>query len=434
MFLEQAMRWIALSPREDERTAWGWRALHFTPRVALLDESLVLEVSGSERLWGGVGALLRHLLEPDGLTPCNVMAQGRTALVALALLRLKHQGQATPAEVPDGLPLSTLSAAVPHVDLLERTGCRSWAELRALPRGGVARRFGAALLDALDTAYGDQPEQYHWLTLPEVFDQNLELPALATTAPELMWTAQRLLAQLQAWLRGRQRGVLAFELEWTHDLRRLDGVMLPRQAQLAIRTAQPTQDMAHLRRLAGEHLDRTQLAAPVNHLRLRTLATAPWAGANTSLLPEDQVKGERLHQLIERLGARLQPHNVLVPVLQADHRPEKMQCWVPAHEASSATTQCSLPPFAGLYPPWLLPEPVPLQMEQGQPVFRGPLQMLTRPHRMESLGWWDLSGGKPAFRNYYIALSAEAGLLWIYCEMPRSAEMHARWFLQGVYA
>jgi protein ImuB len=60
--------------------------------------------------------------------------------------------------------------------------------------------------------------------------------------------------------------------------------------------------------------------------------------------------------------------------------------------------------------------------------------MLTRPHRVEALGWWDLSADKPAFRNYYIALSEEAGLLWIYCEMPRSAEMHPRWFLQGVYA
>ena len=29
------MYWIALSPsHEDERTAWGWRALQFTPRVA----------------------------------------------------------------------------------------------------------------------------------------------------------------------------------------------------------------------------------------------------------------------------------------------------------------------------------------------------------------------------------------------------------------
>ena len=33
------MYWIALLPsHEDERTAWGWRALQFTPRVAEVDE------------------------------------------------------------------------------------------------------------------------------------------------------------------------------------------------------------------------------------------------------------------------------------------------------------------------------------------------------------------------------------------------------------
>ena len=103
--------------------------------------------------------------------------------------------------------------------MLERTGCRTWGDLRALPRGGMARRFGAGLLDALDAAWGERPERYPWLTLPEVFDLKLELPALATGAPELMWSAQRLLSQLQIWLQARHRGVLALELEWTLDLR-----------------------------------------------------------------------------------------------------------------------------------------------------------------------------------------------------------------------
>src|SRR3546814_14585493 len=48
------MFWIALLPtRDDEFTAWGWWALQFTPRVARVDEALLMEVSGSERLWGG---------------------------------------------------------------------------------------------------------------------------------------------------------------------------------------------------------------------------------------------------------------------------------------------------------------------------------------------------------------------------------------------
>ena len=47
-----------------QRTAWGWRALQFTPRVAQVDEALVLEVSGSHRLWGGADRLLRRLFRP----------------------------------------------------------------------------------------------------------------------------------------------------------------------------------------------------------------------------------------------------------------------------------------------------------------------------------------------------------------------------------
>ena len=427
------MSWIALSPPEDLQRAWCWRALQFTPRVALVDGCVLLDVSVSERLWGGLRALLRRLLLQDELPSCQGWAQGRSAPVALALLCLKLQGRPRPARLPDGLPLTTLTAAQAAVATLERTGCRSFGDLRALPRAGVARRFGADLLEALDVAYGDRPAVYPWLTLPPVFDQNLELPALAITAPELMWTAQRLLLQLQVWLRAGQRGVLAMALEWTHDLRRMDGLMLPRQAQLAIRTAQPTQDMAHLRRLLAEHLEQTPLAAPVNHLRLHTLDTAPLAGISLSLLPEDQLRGEPLHALVERLTARLGAEQVLVPRLLADHRPEAMQGWVPA-QAAPAPGAAALAPDAALYPAWLLREPLALAMEGGQPVFHGPLQLLARPRRVEGPGWWDLAAPKTAVRDYRLALSERFGLLWLYCERPHSGEADPRWFLQGVHA
>jgi protein ImuB len=137
-------------------------------------------------------------------------------------------------------------------------------------------------------AYGERPEVCPWLTLPEVFDVRLELPALATRRPELMWTAQRLLVQLQAWLRARERGVLALELQWALDLKRLDGVALPSHQQLVVRTAQPAQDMAHLRRLVGEQLARVQpggprqppAPAPAGHAR-------PGRVPAGSFLPED---------------------------------------------------------------------------------------------------------------------------------------------------
>ena len=41
--------------------AEAWWALRFTPRVARVDEALLLEVSTTERLWGGRAALLAQL-------------------------------------------------------------------------------------------------------------------------------------------------------------------------------------------------------------------------------------------------------------------------------------------------------------------------------------------------------------------------------------
>ncbi len=441
------MYWIALHPsHEDERCAWGWRALQFTPRVAWVDEALVLEASSALRLWGGRSGLARRLFDRCQPLQGAQWAQAGTALAALGKLRMRLQGEAVPSR-PEDLPLQVLSAAIEHAPTLERIGCRQWGDLKSLPRSGIARRFGPGLLEALDCAFGVRPESFPWLELPEAFDLNVELMSLATTAAELMWSAQRLLTQLQVWLQARHRGVLALELEWTLDLKRLNGVRLPKLQQLIVRTAQPTQDVRHLRRLVGEHLARAILAAPANHLRLRTLETLPMDGGSRSLLPEDNRQGERLHQLIERLSVRLGPGNVLVPQAQADHRPERMQVWKSAagshpqgkEPAGSASHPKRALPRDGIYPSWLLPHPLRLEVRAEKPYYHGPLRLLAGPQRLET-GWWDAPPQGPALRDYFIARSDEAGLLWVFRErlMARGdaldAAAPARWYLHGVYA
>jgi protein ImuB len=432
------MEWIALLPsHEDERVAWGWWALQFTPRVAWVDEALLLEVSASHQLFGGRKRLLRRLLAPPSIGHA-AWAPGQTSLVALALLRHHLRAGKACREVPDGLPLTLLTAAQAHLATLERIGCRTWGELRALPRGGVARRFGAPLLEALAAAYGELPERYCWLTLPESFELKYELAALATSAPELLFCAERLLSQMQIWLQARHRGVLAIELEWTLDLRRLDGKPLPPSERIEVRTAQPTQDMAHLRRLVSEHLGRTTISAPASHLRLRSIETLPWAGASRSFLPEDDRKGEPLHQLVERLSVRLGEHNVLVPRSRSDHRPERMQQFEPArHSLGQGQARLQGCAADALYPTWLLAKPVPLEVHQHVPYFQGPLRRLARLYRVET-AWWE--GGSPALRDYFIARSEQAGLVWIFRERPLSLAdglehtREFRWYLQGLYA
>ncbi len=575
----------AAPPEPPSTEALGWWALQFTPHAAWVDEALLLEVSACERFWGGRRGLLAEIRKRNP-SPAGVLCgQGATSLIALGRLRLFVQGKRPAADMPAALPLHTLSAAQPHLFILERMGCRTWGDVAALPRAGVSRRFGTPLRQALDRAWGLYPDGYRWLALPESFDRKVELRALAHYAAELMWAAAGLLADMQIWLRGRQRGVLAVELQWTLDLRRVDGIDLPPHESLVVRTAEPVQDMAHLKRLLGERLGRTRMSAPASWLRLRSLETAPLAGASASFLPDDSRKGDRLHELIERLSERLGADSVVTPVAQADHRPEAMQRWEPAqgrigalvaaygapavppgtggpaatglprrqkpmageagyvapdddggsaedapagrlsvdgvpeaeareerraaqagagdtfrkrsgrgkgdpagharsggtgdgarHESSGtnpAGAAIGSPPRSAskparpavlqpdtLYPPWLLPCPVRLELQDDGPCYRGRLRMLAGPQRMET-GWWTAPAAAapagqpaPAVRDYYIAESPSAGLVWVFCERPHgvaasaaasasaaSAEggaaavaAPAAWFLHGLYA
>ena len=318
--------------------------------------------------------------------------------------------------------------------------------------------------------------------MPEVFDAPLELLANVDTAPALMFGARRLLAQLRVWLQLRQRGVLALELLWELDARRSNaqhidahhsGGPLSHVGRLVLRTAQPTQDMQHLQRLMAEQLQRVNLPAPVLHLRLRSLQTQALAGESLSLLPEDQRQGDSLHQLLERLSARLGPQQVLVPRLQADHRPERMQHWSPAVDspmpvapaeakhrvggipeldgkyaiksgASPALSMGSkgqkpiesmpdMPPMA-LYPSWLLATPQRLVVQQGQPQYQGALELLAGPQRLEA-GWLEEEPER-ALRDYFVARSTSAGLLWVYRDRLAGPDgpASAHWYLHGLFA
>ena len=159
------MHWIALQPElpaaadasaddalVDPHTALAWWALQFTPLVARVDDVLVLEVSGSERLFGGREALLERIFASNRPVAQVKSAWGATSLIAIGRL---HSGRLD--SPPDALPVRTLAAAQAHGPTLVRLGCRSWGDLRALPRAGLARRFGAACLLALDQAWGDAP-------------------------------------------------------------------------------------------------------------------------------------------------------------------------------------------------------------------------------------------------------------------------------------
>jgi protein ImuB len=414
-------------------------------------EAVLMETAASLRLWGGLPHLLALLRGQGKELGLARLATGSTGLVALA--RLCSQESGITVRNIDDLPLHTLAAAWPHLATLAQMGCSTWGQLAAMPRGGISRRFGVDLLNALDQAYGRKPETYSWLTVPEVFVVRHELHANVENASGLLFAASRQLKLLQAWLRARHQGIVACQFTWLLDIRR----NAPPQGQFIVQTAQATQDIKHLERLLAEHLDRIELPAPAHTLELRSLRSEALPQQTQNLLLEEERSGEPLHYFIERVASKLGADAIRRPLLQADHRPEAAQIWVSAAQAgssaeasqvhdasySSHSSQASNASNA-FRPAWLMAKPLRLLVRDDKPYYQGPLKLIQGPERLESSVLVQATppyesesesasetAPEPVARDYFIAWNAHAGLLWVFRE--RLAEQPG-WYLHGLFA
>lgn len=464
----QASIWLALLPQEpssstDEPALHGaalW-ALGFNPRVAVVDHAVIVDVGASVRLFGGWPRLCEQLQAGADELGLAVSAPAATGIAAIALgragARLDPAAQrdlsdpaaylaAGLAGQLDPLPLHTLTEARRAEGTLQRAGCNTLGQLRGLPRGGVSRRFGTALLRALDEAYGLRAAAFAWQTLPDRFQGRLELPSRLDVAPAMLFGARRLLLQLSGFLAARQAATTGFALGWLHDAMRARTATAG--GEITVRTAEPSRDLEHLSRLLGEHLSRLQLEAPACEL---TLSVDPaWicqaAGTSASLLPDEGERSATLVQALERISVRFGPEHVLVARCIEDHRPEHQTTWLPWADAGlrpSGSTTAKIEGTAfdamavGPQPTWLLAEPLKLAARAGQPQYQGPLNLLSGPHRIEA-GWWHRTTHNGheqhhhAQRDYWVASNAAAGLVWIFS--ARLAGERVAWYLHGVYA
>ncbi|EYS88675.1 nucleotidyltransferase, partial [Cupriavidus sp. SK-4] len=330
----------------------------------------------------------------------------------------------------DRLPVEALHTLADPA-WLDGIGCRTLGEVRRLPRAGLTRRLGPALLARLDQAYGEAPARFVWFVAPPAFAQRMDLPGHIESAEGVLTGAQRLLLALAGWLAVQQAGVTRCVLVLEHERYRrgvdTDGTEVP------VGLAQPSRDPAHLSRLLREKLDKLNFHAPVTGLALRVEAMAACVPQSDALFPEPGGTPEDLGRLLDTLMARLGRDNVLQPRPLADHRPERANRWCPVDEPGG-NKAASLPDPQPERPLWLLPQPLPLPVQRHRPCHGGPLALLSRPERIEA-GWWD---GALATRDYFIAERADGLRCWIFRERPGHAAQDEggeyRWFLHGLFA
>ena len=414
--------------------------LQYTPLTAQAEEStLLLDIGASLRLFGGIQALCRQVradlrtLGFSGALSCAPTARG-------AWMLARHQGHhrhhGRVVKMPslvrrlDRLPGSLAPPARPFAAWFDGIGCVNLGDMRRLPRPGLQRRCGRALLDLLDAAYGMTPELFEWIAAPATFHAKLELFDRVEHADALLYAAQRLLLQLTGWLCARQLAVARITFHLEHERGKV--ARPPTLVEIAL--ADPTWRDEHLMRLLKERLAKLVLDAPVIALALEALQVQPMAPPSASLFPDPGGSEDDCMRMFELLVARLGPENVLQAVPFADYRPDLANIWVPVqHTVRASQRAAQMPDDPGNFPrpAWLLAKPIALLMRNHRPFYGSPLKMATAPERIEA-GWWSAM----QTRDYFVAQGQDHALYWVYREriMGSHADRDPRWFLHGLFA
>jgi len=405
----------------------GWAA-QFTPSVALeLPDALVLEVSGSLGLFGGLKRIATGLRE-------GCARMGFTALIAAAptprgAAWLARTGReilmADPTRLEEALatlPMRVLAGDADTFEALAAIGATRVADVLNLPRAGLARRFGPRLLDDLDRALGRTPDPRTFFVPPATFGARLELPAEVTQAEALLFAARRLFVQLEGFLAARAAGVRRLVLRLFHREARF--------TEVPIGFVAPSRDAVHFTTLARERLATLALPDPVRALALAADDIVPFAGEPLALFADGAHAPGDWQKLVERLRARLGTAAVHGVAVAAEHRPEYASAPSPLTRergtSSARSPQAVDRAEMGLRPFWLLPAPRPLAEIDAVPHHGGPLRLLAGPERIES-GWWD---GIDVARDYFVAQAPDRSLVWVY----RERRAPGGWFLHGLFA
>jgi protein ImuB len=300
-------------------------------------------------------------------------------------------------------------------------------ELSALPREGVARRFGQALLDEIDRALGTLPDPRSLFVPPERYHGQLELPAPVDEVESLLFGIKRLAGELAGFLHGRGAGVTRLRCDLVHE------DVAPTSIVVGL-TA--TRQFEHIMNVLRERLARETLPDRVEAIRIVSEEIAPLGAKEGDFFPVSRKDGEAEAQWIERLRARLGDDAVCSLELRADHRPElssgqtelaadsKARHSERSEESAASRRAADFSSLPGtifpIRPLWLLASPWLLGVDPAAAEIR----LVSGPERIET-GWWD---GKEIGRDYFVGRNARGEALWLYRE--RGGE----WFLHGVFA
>lgn len=386
-------------------------------------DGLMLNIAGSAHLFGGEAAMLddmRHRLTRAGLNGQLAVAGTRGAAWALS-----HYGAAN-RNVQENADIAPLPVAALRLDpksdtALQRLGVRTIADLIALPRATVARRFGQDVVLRLDQALGAQDEVISPLTDAPHYGVRMTLPEPVGLSADVMAGTARLLERLCAKLKHHDMGARRLQL----SLRRVD----QGAQQVELRLAAPMHDAARILPLFERGVGQIDAGFGIDQLRLE--ATQVEHLPKAQITHASAARPDGLEDLITRLGNRIGLDNIQRFLPADSHIPERSFTIAPA---AYSTAQG----------PWVTLRPRPLRLFTPEPIAgtspRPPHQFrwrriplttgrATGPERIAPEWWLPDGNWRTGLRDYWKVDTTQGRRLWLFY-----TPQNPGWFVQGEFA
>ncbi|MCV2863377.1 Y-family DNA polymerase [Albidovulum sediminicola] len=401
-------------------------ATRYAPWVGFEGEDgLVLDITGSAHLFGGEAAMMRDMaarLARAGLTVRLGLGATRGAAWAFARFGEDH-GAAL-----DRLPVAALRLAPDTVTALERLGLRTITDLAATPRAPLARRFGPEVLMRLDQALGTRPEQIAPETDPPHYGVRLTLPEPIGLVADVMAGTARLIERLCARLKENAAGARVLCL----TLRRVDQA----SQQVELRLASAMRDPARILPLFERGVGAVDAGYGIDQMRLEAVVVEPLAPEQLGAVPSrNGAGGDRLEDLITRIGTRIGLENIRRFLPADSHIPERGFLVAPAAWSRPEGAWVTLRPR----PPVLF-SPEPLMGTGPDTGPRPPARFrwrrmsfetarATGPERIAPEWWLEDEGWRTGVRDYWHVQTRQGRRLWLF-HTPQAPG----WFVQGEFA
>jgi nucleotidyltransferase/DNA polymerase involved in DNA repair len=435
-----------------ERLARRW-----APNVSISDaDGLLIDLTGVAHLHGGERRFARRLLRLLARYDIGArVAVADTAGAAWALARF-GAGDAVRITAPEGhpaalapLPVAALRLEPPSLELLARLGVDTVAQLLALPRAPLVRRFGRAIVERLDQAIGRAPEPLVLVEPPSAVSVEQRFAEPIATPEAIAHWLGKLVDRLGCALAEAGQGARAVELVAA----RVDGV--PQRLRLGF--ARPTREAGHMLRLALRRIEEIEPGYGIDAMTLRVRRADPLGPEALGQALADENKPD-LAPLIDALANRIGPDRLWRAVPVESDVPER--CWtrtapldpparqeraLGADDVRRLDSRTPDHPWHARWPRpvWLLGRPEPIghvlaELPDQPPrrfSWRGVTHRVVRAEGPERIvgEWWRRSAEKQAVRDYFRVEIETGERFWLYRrgDGMRGETGDLRWFMHG---